>query len=381
MKLRHSVACCMLALGTLSAAQVFAAQSTSNQGYYRAPALHDQTLVFTAEGDLWTQTLGQKAATRLTTLPAEELGAAISADGKWVAYVANYEGASEVYVIPVTGGVAKRVSFENSRVRVQGWTSKGEVLYSTDAGFGPANNWMLRLVNPESLTTTDLPLADAVEGVVDANNQYVYFTRFGLQVTGDNAKVYRGGAKGELWRFKLGGKDEAQLLSGQHQGSVRQPMLWQDRLYFISDSDGNDNLWSMALDGSDAKQLTQYKEWQMRGARMDQGKVVFQLGADIHIFDIASAKDSLLNIELISDFAQRREHWVKDPMDYATSANLAPAGDKVVITARSHVAIAGIDGSRLVQVALPGTYRVRNAILSQDGKSVYAISDMTGQSC
>lgn len=379
MKLRHSVACCMLALGTLTAFQTIAADAVSNHGYYRAPALHDQTLVFTAEGDLWTQTLGQKAATRLTSLPAEELGATISADGKWVAYVANYEGASEVYVIPITGGVAKRVSFENSRVRVQGWTAKGEILYSTDTGFGPANNWMLRSVDPQTLTTTDLPLADAVEGVIDDRNEYVYFTRFGLQVTGDNAKVYRGGAKGELWRFKLGSKTEAQLLSGQHDGSVRQPMLWQDRLYFISDSDGNDNLWSMALDGSDAKQLTQFKDWQVRGARMDQGKVVFQLGADIHVFDIAAAKDSLLNIELISDFAERREHWVTDPMDYASSANLAPAGDKVVITARSHVAIAGIDGSRLVQVALPGTYRVREAVLSQDGKSVYAISDMTGQ--
>ena len=63
--------------------------------------------------------LRSKAATRLTSLPAEELGATISADGKWVAYVANYEGASEVYD-PVAGGVAKRVSFENSRVRVQG---------------------------------------------------------------------------------------------------------------------------------------------------------------------------------------------------------------------------------------------------------------------
>ncbi|MCU8071083.1 S41 family peptidase [Shewanella sp. SM32] len=379
MKLRHSVACCMLALGTLRAFQTIAADAVSNQGYYRAPALHDQTLVFTAEGDLWTQTLGQKAATRLTSLPAEELGATISADGKWVAYVANYEGASEVYVIPITGGVAKRVTFENSRVRVQGWTAKGEILYSTDTGFGPANNWMLRSVDPQTLTTTDLPLADAVEGVIDDRNEYVYFTRFGLQVTGDNAKVYRGGAKGELWRFKLGSKTEAQLLSGQHDGSVRQPMLWQDRLYFISDSDGNDNLWSSALDGSGAKQLTQFKDWQVRGARMDQGKVVFQLGADIHVFDIAAAKDSLLNIELISDFAERREHWVKDPMDYASSTNLAPAGDKVVITARSHVAIAGIDGSRLVQVALPGTYRVREAVLSQDGKSVYAISDMAGQ--
>ena len=379
MKLRHSVACCMLALGTFTAAQAIAANAVSNQGYYRAPALHDQTLVFTAEGDLWTQTLGQKAATRLTSLPAEELGATISADGKWVAYVANYEGASEVYVIPVAGGVAKRVSFENSRVRVQGWTAKGEILYSTDSGFGPANNWMLRSVDPKTLTTTDLPLADAVEGVIDDRNEYVYFTRFGLQVTGDNAKVYRGGAKGELWRFKLGSKTEAQLLSGQHDGSVRQPMLWQDRLYFISDSDGNDNLWSMALDGSDAKQLTQFKDWQVRGARMDQGKVVFQLGADIHVFDIAATKDALLDIELTSDFAQRREHWVKDPMDYASSTDLALAGDKVVITARSHVAIAGVDGSRLVQVALPGTYRVRNAIMSQDGKSVYAISDMTGQ--
>ncbi len=67
MKLRHSVACCMLALGTLSAAHAIA-QPASNQGYYRAPALHDQTLVFTAEGDLWTQTLGQKAATRLARI-------------------------------------------------------------------------------------------------------------------------------------------------------------------------------------------------------------------------------------------------------------------------------------------------------------------------
>ncbi|MGS0682472.1 S41 family peptidase [Shewanella sp. 125m-7] len=379
MKLRHSLACCMLALGTFNISPVFAAQSTVTPGYFRAPALNQQTLVFTAEGDLWTQSLGDSKATRLTSLPAQELGATISPDGKSVAYVANYEGSSEVYVIPIAGGQAKRVSFENSRVRVQGWTADGKVLYSTDNAFGPANYWVLRTVDPKTLLTTDLPLADAIEGAIDDKSEYVYFTRFGLQATGDNAKVYRGGAKGELWKFKLGSNQEAIPLTQAHQGSVRQPMLWLSRLYFISDSDGNDNIWSMSTAGDDVKQHTHYQDWQVRGARLNQGRIVFQQGADIKLFDIASGKEQTLDIDLVSDFAQKREHWVKEPMKYATSTTLSPKGDKVVITARSHVAIAGTDGQRLIEMALPDHSRVRNALMSQDGAWVYGISDASGE--
>ncbi|MGS0673999.1 S41 family peptidase [Shewanella sp. 125m-1] len=379
MKLRHSLACCMLALGTFNVFPSFASQSMVKPGYFRAPALNLQTLVFTAEGDLWTQSLGDSQATRLTSLPAQELGATISPDGKSVAYVANYEGSSEVYVIPITGGQAKRVSFENSRVRVQGWTADGKVLYSTDNAFGPANYWVLRTVDPKTLLTTDLPLADAIEGAIDDKGEYVYFTRFGLQTTGDNAKVYRGGAKGELWKFKLGSTQEATPLTQGHQGSVRQPMLWQSRLYFISDSDGNDNIWSMSTAGNDLKQHTHYTDWQVRAARLNQGRIVFQQGADIKLFDIASAKEQILDINLISDFAQKREHWVKEPMKYATATTFSPKGDKVAITARSNVAIAGTDGQRLIEIALPGHSRVSHAVMSQDGHWVYAISDASGE--
>ncbi|ABV35950.1 peptidase S41 [Shewanella sediminis HAW-EB3] len=378
MKLRLSFVCTLLALGSLSASSAFSSESES-LGYYRAPALSDNTLVFTAEGDLWTKELTQSRAQRLTSLPAEELGASISKDGQWVAYVANYEGASEVYVIPIAGGKAKRVSFENSRVRVQGWTAEGEVLYATDNAFGPANYWVLRTVNPETLMTTDLPLADAIEGAIDDSGEYLYFTRFGLQTTGDNAKVYRGGAKGELWRFKLGSKQEAELLTASHSGSVRQPMLWDNRLYFVSDSDGNDNIWSMMTDGQNLKQHTQFTDWQVRGARLDKGRIVFQQGADIKLFDIAANDTRVLDIDLVSDFSQRREHWVNSPMKYATSTQVSPVGDKVVITARSHVAIAGVDGSRLVEIALPGNSRIRASVMSPDGQWVYGISDASGE--
>ncbi|WP_137226389.1 S41 family peptidase [Shewanella sp. MEBiC00475] len=382
MKLRRSVTHCMLALGTLACSSMIFANA-SNQGYYRAPALHDQTLVFTAEGDLWTTELSQNnnqtKASRLTSLAAEEMDATISKDGKWVAYTANYEGATEVYVMPIQGGVAKRVSFENSRVRLQGWTASGEVLYSTDNAFGPANFWVLKTVNPQTLNITNLPLADAVEGTIDDKGEYVYFTQFGLQVSGDNVKVYRGGAKGEIWRYKLGSKKEAQQLTATHQGSVKQPMLWNNRVYFVSDQSGNDNIWSMTVDGKDVKQHTQYTDWQVRDAQLNHDRIVFQQGADIKLLNLDNLLESTLDIELTSDFAHRREQWVNDPMDYATSTVFAPQGDNVVITARSHVAIASNDGRRLVQINSPADSRVRDALLSDDGKWVYGISDASGE--
>ncbi|MBB1389322.1 PD40 domain-containing protein [Shewanella sp. SG44-6] len=382
MKLRRSVAHCMLALGTLACSSMIFANA-SNQGYYRAPALHDQTLVFTAEGDLWTTELNQNQnqtkASRLTSLTAEELDATISKDGKWVAYTANYEGATEVYVMPIEGGVAKRVSFENSRVRLQGWTASGEVLYSTDNAFGPANFWVLKTVDPQTLTITDLPLADAVEGTIDDKGEYVYFTQFGLQVSGDNVKVYRGGAKGEIWRYKLGSKQEAQQLTATHDGSVKQPMLSNGRVYFVSDQSGNDNIWSMTVDGKDFIQHTKYTDWQVRDAQLNNGRIVFQQGADIKLLNLANFTESTLDIELTSDFTHRREQWVNDPMDYATSTVFSHQGDNVVITARSHVAIASNDGRRLVQIDSPADSRVRDALLSDDGKWVYAISDASGE--
>ncbi|MCC4833204.1 PDZ domain-containing protein [Shewanella sp. 10N.7] len=377
MKLRHSVTACLLALGLCSTSTF--ALDTNNQGYYRAPALHDQTVVFTAEGDLWTSQLNQTNAKRITTQAAEELDATISKDGQWLAYTANYDGATEVYVMPIGGGVAKRVSFENSRVRLQGWTASGEVLYSTDNAHGPANYWVLKTVNPNSLAVTDLPLADAIEGSIDEQGKYVYFTQFGLQASGDNAKVYRGGALGEIWRFELGSENEAQKLTTAHQGSVRQPMLWQQRLYFVSDQSGNDNIWSMQLNGSDIKQHTKFNEWQVRDATLNQGRVIFQHGADLKVFDIANQNSSIINVSLTSDFPHRREHWINDPMEFATSVEFAAKGDKAVITARSHVAVASHDGSRLVQIQSPAESRIRDGVLSVDGKWVYGISDASGQ--
>lgn len=156
-------------------------------------------------------------------------------------------------------------------------------------------------------------------------------------------------------------------------------MVWQNRVYFVSDQSGNDNIWSMSVDGKDMTQHTQFSEWQVRDAQLNQGRIVFQHGADINVFDISNNSSSIVNVSLTSDFPHRREQWIADPMQYATSVAFAAKGNKAVITARSHVAVASHDGSRLIQIKTPADARVRNGALSVDGKWVYGISDASGQ--
>ncbi|MBU2893692.1 PDZ domain-containing protein [Colwellia sp. D2M02] len=352
--------------------------ASAQQGYYRSPTLQGDNVVFTAEGDLWHYSLKNSSAKRLTTHPAEEKQARISADGQWLAFTANYEGSTEVYVIALAGGVAKRVTFENSNVRLQGWHSDGSILYATNSRVGPTGNWTLKTVNPETFQTSFIPLADAIEGSIDEKNNTLFFTQFGLQVSSDNAKIYRGGAQGELWRFQLEGNKEAKLLTSKHHGDVRQPMYFDNNVYFISDASGADNIWQMNTRGEKLKQVTHFKEWPVRSAGLDENRIIFQQGADLKILDLASKNVTTLDIQLSSDLPNLREKWVNKPLKHLTSATISSL-PKVAITARGKVAIASTDKSRLIEVFTPPTSRTRNAILSHDGQWVYAINDSSGE--
>lgn len=353
-----------------------------NDGYFRAPAIHHNTLVFTAEGDLWKKQIDQTITRRLTTHATEEFGARISPDGKLVAFVANYDGEPEVYVMPLTGGVPQRVSFENSRVRMQGWTPDGQVLYSTDNIIGPANQWVLRHVNPATLETGTFPLLDAIEGSMSTDGSQIYFTRFGLQATADNARVYRGGAKGQIWRYATGSVQEAQHLTADHEGSARRPMYWNGRVYFLSDADGTPNLWSMTSNGSDFRQHTTYSDFQVWDANQHNGRIVYQRGADLYLYTIATGKTEPLAIELTSDFTQRQERWLPNPVSYLTDVTYQRTHDdtdQLVLTARGQVAIASTGTRRVIELQTPPSSRTRYATMSPDGAWVYAVNDHSGE--
>ncbi|NVJ50753.1 MAG: PDZ domain-containing protein [Gammaproteobacteria bacterium] len=353
--------------------------NATSPGYFRSPDLHQDTLVFTAEGDLWTASLTDPKARRLTASPQQELAATISPDGKTVAFEANYEGATEAYVMPIKGGLAKRVSFETSGVRVLGFAADGRLLIASQNQIGPVVNWVLKLIDCESLATETLPLADASGGALDPTHNTLYFTRFGLNTYSDNARVYRGGLKAEVWRWELGSKAEATRLLLDHPGDIRDLSVHGEHLYFTSDANGNRNLWQMNIASGATKAITTFQDFQLRDPAVNNNRVVFQHGADLKVLDLASLKTATVKIELTSDFPYLRENWVNQPLEYLTAISVASESKKALLTARGRMAVAGVEQTRLQQIPAPTNARIRNAVISADAQWIYALSDESGE--
>lgn len=367
------------------------------KGYYRQPTIHGDTIVFVSEGDLWEVSKVGGVATRLTSHPGDELRPNISPDGKWVAFTAQYEGPTEVYILPLHGGLPTRLTFDASRASVVGWTPDGRVMATTDK-YSTLPNQQLLLIDPVSRARELIELSQVSDGVFDpsaksADDARLMFVR--IPFNGSFTKRYKGGTIQQVWTFKKG-EAEAVNLTGDFAGTSKRPM-WggslngggpgAGRVFFVSDRDGTMNIWSMSADGKDLKQHTTHAGFDVMDAGIDRvtGSVIaYQHQADIWTLDVATGQSSAVNITLNTDLDQMRERWVEKPIDWLTSARISPNGEHVALTARGRIFVVPARQGRLVDVARDDGVRYRGARFwpSDDENAparLVALSDRTGE--
>jgi len=357
---------------TLFLASLCAIVYGQQKGYYRSPAIHNNTVVFTAEGDLWEYNLTNNATVRLTTDAGVETNPAISPDGKQLAFLGQYEGATDIYLVDINGGVPKRLTYDYGGLFISGWTKDGKILYSTGAT-SPLPNARLVKLDPVSGKKEMVPLSEASLGCYDDNGA-LYFTRFTNQ--GSKTKRYKGGWIEQIWRFD--GSHEANNLTGDFDGTSTRPMFYSGRIYFISDRDGTVNLWSMTTDGKDLKQHTFSKGWDLQTPSIDGSKIVYQKGADIWLYDISANQERLLDISLISDFDQRKTKWITSPVSSITYSCISPDGNYVAIVSRGRVFVSPAKSDRWVEVIPKSGIRAKDVHFINN-KSLAVLTDQAGE--
>src|ERR1700688_3918474 len=96
-----------------------------------------------------------------------------------------------------------------------------------------------------------------------------------------------------------------------------------NKIYFISDRDGRMNLFVVDLVSKATKQLTSFKDFDIKFPSIGKNSIVFEQAGYIWRYDLGSEKASVVPIEIKEDFDSGRSAFV-DPSKQLDTLSPAP---------------------------------------------------------
>ena len=344
-------------------------------GYYRYPTIHQDTIVFACEDDLWSVPAQGGIARRLTSNLGEVSYPFLSPDGSQIAFIGREDGQIEVYCMPAQGGPARRLTYMGgSQVQTAGWTTDGKILFTNNAQQPFGFLQYLYAVDAAGSTPRRIEVGPASS---------VAYGSGGLCVIGRNThdparwKRYRGGTAGQLW-IDLNGQSDFHRL-GSLNGNLDSPMVIAGRIYFISDHEGTGNIYSCLPDGSDLRRHTDHQDFYVRNASTDGQRIIYHAGANLYLLDPAAGESHLIPVQFFSPQTQRTRKFV-DAERYLKEADLHPYGHALAVSVRSLVYTFTNWEGPVFQHGDPAvSARYRLPAWLNDGLRLLALSDESGE--
>jgi len=354
----------------------------------RFPTTNDRQIVFCYAGELYTVGKDGGIARRLTSSPGYTSFPRFSPDGRQIAFTSQYDGNTEVYVMPAEGGVPKRLTTSATLGRddisdrmgpnnlVMAWenTKPLVVFRSRMKSF---NDFIgsLFAVGLDAELPQQLPVPRGGFVSFSGDDSKMVFNRVFREFR--TWKHYRGGMADDIWiyDFKTGATEN--LTNNPAQDIC--PMWGRDnKIYFISDRDGRMNLFSIDLASKETKRLTTFIDFDIKFPSIGQESIVFEEAGYIWRYDLASGQAFPVPIEIREDFAIGRSALV-DASKHIESVNLAPDGQRTIVVARGDLFSVPAKEGTPRNLTKTSNAHERDAVWSPDGKWIAYNSDMTGE--
>ncbi len=349
-----------------------AGASAAVEGYYRYPTIHGDVVVFASENDLWRVTTAGGLAARITTHPGNEGFPKFSPNGAKLAFSAEYGGNIDAYVMPAGGGEPQRLTHHPERDEVVAWRGDEVV-------FRSRRQHAHRAVELFAVPTTGgnpTPLGFGWGALADfsPDGSRVVFNRISREFR--TWKRYRGGLAQDVWLIDYENRVVEQLTD--FEGTDAWPMWANQRVYFVSDRSGRANIFSTDLTGGDVQQHTSHTDYDVRWPDTDGQQIVYTLGADLWLLDLAQNTNRKLVVTLPTDRLDARGR-MGDPAKAFDSFALSPDGKRVAIAARGELWVRPAKEGRIIPLAQTPGIRERAVAFSHDGEHLAVISDKTGE--
>ena len=361
----------------------------------RHPDYHAGRIAFSYLGDIWVAGEDGTNLVRVTDNTGRDVYPRFSPDGKSIAFSSNRYGNYDVFVVSVTGGVPKRLTYHTGNEEVVGWTRDSQkVVFRTARGDGAF---------PSVATLYEVPAAGGPDralpvdwgfwGAYSPDGKQFVFNR---HPSSWSRKHYRGSYAADLWIGDLAQKTYKPLLGGERYN--RYWPMWgpKDEIYYVADPLPNDkavkpgspdvrksvnNIYKIGVAGGAPVQVTRHTSGSLFWPSMSSdGKViVYEENFGIWKLDVASGRTTEIKIDIVADEKQNQAdvETVENELD---GFDLSPSGRRAVISTRGQILTIATDRGDITRVAPDAmASRSQSPKWSFDGKFMAFVSDRSGR--
>ncbi len=379
----------LLTLASLAAALPLLAASVQDEArLLRFPAVGGGKIVFCYAGNLYSVGIDGGRAVKLTSDVGYECFPKISPDGKTVAFTAQYDGNTEVYTIPITGGEPKRLTYsalvERDQVGermgpnniVMGWTPDGkQIVYRSKQWCFSGLRAQLCKVDAEGGLPEFIPTTEGGFCSYSPDGKKLAMNRMFREFR--TWKYYRGGQADDIWINTVGSTKLEKITDNDAQDIF--PMWIGNEIYYLSDRDRTMNLFVYDTKSKQSRKVTNFTEYDCKfPAHSADGYVVFENGGYIYKYDVRKGAAEKVTIQLADDNVWSRTEYRSGNLSI-NGYSLSPDGKRVLMVARGDIFSLPAEKGPVVNISRsPGSHE-REAEWSPDGSRIAWFSDASGE--
>lgn len=353
----------------------------------RFPAVHGQKVVFTYAGDLYQVPLSGGTARKLTSdVNGYEMFAHFSPDGKSIAFTGQYDGNTEVFIIPSKGGIPQRLTHTATLNRddisdrmgpnniVMAWRTNDEIVYRSRKQSFNSFKGQLFQVSKNGGLSEELPLPSGGWCSFSDDGKKMAYNKVFREFR--TWKYYKGGMADNVWIYDFETKQTINITDNDNQNIF--PMWHGEKIYFLSDRDRTMNLFVYNLNTKTTTKITNYTNFDIKFPSLGNESIIFENGGYIYNYNFADEKITKINININNDFTTGRDE-LKDASKFINSWAVSPDGKRVVFGARGDVFTVPAKTGITRNLTSSSGVHDRNVEWSPKGEYISFISDRTGE--
>ncbi|GHA27233.1 tricorn protease [Salinimicrobium marinum] len=341
------------------------------------PAISDSQIAFIYAEDLWVANKDGSEPKRLTIDEGIETNPVFSPDGKTIAFNAEYDGNTDVFVVPATGGIPQRLTWHPYPDLVRGFTPDGsKVMFASQRN--TFTNRFLKLfeVPVSGGRVAELKIPNAYWATYSPNGNHIAYTP--LPDRFDQWKHYRGGTTARIWIYNTQDHSVTEIPRPEVGSNDSRPQWIGDKIYFRSDRNGEFNLFSYDVDTQEVAQLTEFQDFPVMDLSAAGNELIFEQEGHLHTYNPTSGETDRLQIGIATDLLELRSRYVKGEK-YIRHASISPTGARVVMDFRGEIiTVPGENGDVVNITSSPGAHE-KYPVWSPDGKQIAYFSDESGE--